>query len=217
MWVYIAVVTSAAVVWVVVSQLLKLRSQWWRHVRSASEVSATAKRRKVCVVGGGIAGSACAYALTRSDVTVTLFEKKERVGGNANTHTFDLSSGDKVTCGLSVLAWPKRYFKSYEALLRSLDGGVKTEPVKLPFVVEVRSPEQKDAYLSLDHRKAGDEVVHEKFRGDLRAWERMLRIIRGVTLALTGGGKATTSLYKFSFLNPFNIIPLELFSKLFVR
>ncbi len=46
-------------------------------------------RRRVAVVGSGVAGLTAAYALTRSDMQVTLIEADERLGGHADTHQVD--------------------------------------------------------------------------------------------------------------------------------
>jgi hypothetical protein len=91
-----------------------------KQARLRQTVSAVALRKKVAVVGGGIAGAGCAFGLKTSGFDVTVFEKKSVVGGNANTHTFALRDGSTATCGLSVLAWPNEYFKTYNALLESL-------------------------------------------------------------------------------------------------
>src|SRR5690349_9593225 len=89
--------------------------------------------RRVAVVGAGIAGSTAAWALARSGFEVDLFESGEALGGNAKTHTWQDGDADRTT-GLSVLAWPAKYFHNYRALLAAL--GVRTEPaVRLRFFI----------------------------------------------------------------------------------
>ena len=73
--------------------------------------------RRVAVVGAGIAGAGAAYSLTTGlGAEVTLFEAAETIGGNAKTVEWP----DGVVTGLSVLAWPTRYFRNYRALLLRL-------------------------------------------------------------------------------------------------
>ncbi len=50
---------------------------------------------------------------------MTIFERREVLGGNAKTHTWS-STDAGLRTGLSVLAWPWWYFHNYEALLAEL-------------------------------------------------------------------------------------------------
>ena len=60
-------------------------------------------RARVAVVGAGIAGSSCAWALDQDGFEVHLFEAADYVGGNAKTFLWP----DGQRTGLSVLAWPE--------------------------------------------------------------------------------------------------------------
>ena len=82
---------------------------------------------RVAVVGGGIAGSAAAWSLARSGrFEVELFETAESLGGNAKTQLWEAGERKPLRTGLSVLAWPRVYFKNYRALLRELK--IESEP-----------------------------------------------------------------------------------------
>ena len=88
--------------------------------------------KNVAIIGGGIAGVGCAYALSRHDnVQVHIFEKRALLGGNAKTQVWP--GPNKLRTGLSVLAWPKKYFHTYRRLMRELF--ISTEDVVLPFSV----------------------------------------------------------------------------------
>jgi len=51
-------------------------------------------RTRVCVVGGGAAGMAVAWSLSRSDrFEVELWEKEARVGGVATSEEFQIPDG----------------------------------------------------------------------------------------------------------------------------
>jgi 15-cis-phytoene desaturase len=58
--------------------------------------------RHVVIVGGGLAGIACAVALGEAGVRVTLVEREERLGGRARSWT-DPASGDVIDLGPHVL------------------------------------------------------------------------------------------------------------------
>src|ERR1700746_3308869 len=50
--------------------------------------------QSVLVIGGGLAGLACAVALAEAGIEVQLFEKRPRLGGRATSYT--LPDGDEV-------------------------------------------------------------------------------------------------------------------------
>ncbi len=59
--------------------------------------------KRIAVVGGGIAGLSAAYLLNKK-YEVTLFEKNNRLGGNA--YTYKTRSGDTVDIGVTNLVTP---------------------------------------------------------------------------------------------------------------
>ena len=182
------------------------RDDTYRRLNCAS-TRPTDRRKRVAVIGGGIAGSGAAWTLAESGFDVTLFEAKDRVGGNANTHSFGLKDGREVRCGLSVLAWPEKLFQHYEALLTRLN--VERESVRLPFLVE----DSKGTFCLNHAADLNAEMIAPEFQTDMQKWNRMIWVIRTVTKLFAG---RSGSLYAFSFLNPFNLIPLRFFARFFV-
>jgi uncharacterized protein len=83
--------------------------------------------RKAAVIGGGAAGLAAAYEL-RDDFDVTLFEAKNRYGGNA--HTIDLSSheGKRLAIDTGVVAFHRAIrpplFDELDIVCRDMPTGV---------------------------------------------------------------------------------------------
>lgn len=185
---------------------------FWRRRGSYESINkhvpAHVRRLRVAVVGGGIAGAGAAWTLAESGIDVTLLERESRVGGNANQHDFELRNGQSVRTGLSVLAWPDRYFKHYEALLNRLN--VERESVQLPFLVH----EEASDSFSLNHMADESDIVGAAYKADMKRWNRMIWLIRTVGRIFSGGG--VQSLYDFSFANPFNLVPLRLFARFFV-
>jgi hypothetical protein len=100
-----------------------LRALWSKFLFVLAAIAALFRRRpkrdpaalpnlRVAIVGGGIAGSGAAWALRRGGCkNVHLFEKMPNVGGNARV--FHWKTDPPVTTGLSVLAWPDKYFHNY--------------------------------------------------------------------------------------------------------
>lgn len=72
-------------------------------------------RKKIAVIGGGIAGLTAGYLLNRRH-DITLFEKSGRLGGNA--YTYRTKSGQELD--IAVAAFGKAGYKNFYALLDEL-------------------------------------------------------------------------------------------------
>eukprot|EP00742_Colponemidia_sp_Colp-10_P016167 GILJ01018502.1.p1 GENE.GILJ01018502.1~~GILJ01018502.1.p1 ORF type:complete len:570 (-),score=44.02 GILJ01018502.1:82-1707(-) len=156
---------------------------------------------RIAVIGGGIAGSGCAWSLRRSGFDVTLFEARDQIGGNAKTH---LWRDEEIRTGLSVLAWPPQYFHNYTSLLRTL--GVDSESVSLPFMVG------DDDHGVFAHDM--DTNFKHKLQSDIKRWRWLVCFVRYVTWVFNGS-HSTLSLYRMNILNPFNYISLRSLSRVF--
>ncbi|MCS7100691.1 MAG: FAD-dependent oxidoreductase [Burkholderiaceae bacterium] len=74
---------------------------------------------RVAVIGGGIAGLGCAYALTRAGVAVTLYEAQPRLGGH--THTVDVTlEGRTYPVDTGFLVFNERTYPRLTQLFREL-------------------------------------------------------------------------------------------------
>ncbi len=72
-------------------------------------------RRKIAIIGGGIAGLTAGYLLNRRH-DITLFEKTGRLGGNAYTHT--TRRGEDMD--IAVVAFGRAGYKNFYSLLDEL-------------------------------------------------------------------------------------------------
>lgn len=77
-------------------------------------------RKKIAIIGGGIAGLTAGYFLNRKH-DVTLFEKSGRIGGNAYTHV----TPDGEAPDIAVAAFGKAGYKNFYSLLSQLN--IQTE------------------------------------------------------------------------------------------
>ncbi len=154
---------------------------------------------RVAIIGAGIAGMGCAWALHRSGAHVTVYERETDLGGNAKTHTWRVDSREIVT-GLSVLAWPDALFHNYEALLAELEIAVENAPLLRFFI--------KDGESIYAHG-----LSTTGFEADLRRWQKLVAFVRRVNDRFAGGG--APSLYEYSPYNPLILFPLRRLATIF--
>jgi hypothetical protein len=150
------------------------------------------EHRRIGVIGGGIAGTAAAWALDRAGFEVTLLEASARLGGNAKTHAWPEGDGAIVT-GLSVLAWPGHVFANYAALMKAL--AVETERVRLRYFV--RTPRGE-----LVHGE--ESALHRRYRRDLDRYRALVARVARINRRYADGDDA--SLYHASFANPMSYL-----------
>jgi predicted NAD/FAD-binding protein len=105
----------------------------------SSMASPLPRRRKIAVVGSGIAGLMSAWELTRLSRTleVTVFESSERCGGHA--HTVDITL-DGITHGVDTgfLVYNPKTYPGLMALFSEL--GIEQVPSNMGFSVQVDTP-----------------------------------------------------------------------------
>eukprot|EP00123_Amoebidium_parasiticum_P004173 comp15457_c0_seq1/m.12432 comp15457_c0_seq1/g.12432 ORF comp15457_c0_seq1/g.12432 comp15457_c0_seq1/m.12432 type:complete len:491 (-) comp15457_c0_seq1:6-1478(-) len=172
----------------------------WLPKKAHPHVGAT---ERTAVVGGGIAGCGAAWHLHKSGTKVVLYEGREKVGGNARTHQFT-ENGKTVTTGLSVLAWPRDYFRHYRHLLDTLQ--IPITPVSLPFFIHVTDGQNGVFAHEMDSE------FKRKYGGDVERWNRMVRFVRATNEFFNG---PTASLYHMSVFNFLNIVSLRTVAWLF--
>ena len=137
-----------AIVRYFIPSLMKYAPKWWPL---AGPVAAPAPRKvtttgglRVAVIGGGIGGVGCLYALQQAGAHVSLFESRDSVGGNAKT--WDWAASDVSTVGPvwgpDCAHWSVRscmaakvLLHNYSALLSVL--GIATQQVCLPFAIRL--------------------------------------------------------------------------------
>jgi predicted NAD/FAD-binding protein len=81
-------------------------------------------RRRIAVVGSGVAGLTAAYVLQR-DVDVTLYEAAERLGGHADTHDVPLTDGRLLGVDTGFIVHNERTYPLLRRLFDEL--GVATQ------------------------------------------------------------------------------------------
>lgn len=173
------------------------------------------RKTRIAVIGGGIAGSGCAYTLARNGYDVTVYEARKNLSGNA--HSFDWYVGKDVvkTC-VSVTAWPPHLYKNYVALLKQID--VKTKTQTLSWFVNSKVPGH-EGFLWAADPSAPAGSLREHFKRDFEQYGKALKLINFVTKLFTFQFGAEPSMYSLQTglgpLNPFATFPLHHVARLF--
>ena len=158
----------------------------------------TGERKRVAVVGGGIAGLTAGYYLNRRH-DVVLFEKSGRIGGNAYSHR--TPKGEVLD--IAVAAFGKAGYKNFYALLDELE--IPTELCQNSYMSFHNLDTEEGLYLTLSaqgaihqglglFRPANLQSLAKLFVGLQRAQHRLGRgSLKGVTL-----GRCLEDLPEFS-------------------
>ena len=223
-------VASKRRVVVVLALAYALRRLWNSRRGDRSDNDSKVQGKRIAIVGSGIAGSGAAWALSHAGANVKVYEKKPQLGGNAKTYEWDVSKEmassqkwvkeNKVSTGLSVLAWPDEFFHNYNALIEELD--VPTERHRLLYLVAERSASgikktvfahggegtgRTDADSWRDPATGKLFVPEPWLAQDLECWGKLVAFVTRVNAWLQPS--AVPSLYRMNALNPLNLISLR--------
>lgn len=168
------------------------------------------RKTRVAVIGGGIAGSGCAYTLARSGYDVTIYEARETLCGNAKQWEWDVNGRTLTSC-VSVTAWPAPLYKNYVELLKQIN--VKTTPMPLSWFLHSKVPGLEGFLWTADPNKP-EGSLRKRFATDFERYDMVQKAVRRVTNFFTlewFGDEVSmyTPQTGFGVLNPLNTIPLH--------
>eukprot|EP01062_Namystynia_karyoxenos_P079927 TRINITY_DN8521_c0_g1_i1.p1 TRINITY_DN8521_c0_g1~~TRINITY_DN8521_c0_g1_i1.p1 ORF type:complete len:789 (+),score=293.33 TRINITY_DN8521_c0_g1_i1:94-2367(+) len=167
-------------------------------------------KRRIAIVGGGISGVGAAYSLKNSGYDVVLYEGRDKLGGNAQTHTFT-PGGDEVRQDLSVLFWAPELYKNYVAFMKAL--GVEPAEISATYALHTNKYGHSEWFTppGTPAEKVLQPSLRERFPLDFARFDKMCDWVRKVNLFFCGDPEP--SFYKnavpFNALNPLNYILLS--------
>ena len=143
----------------------------------------TGRRTKVAIIGGVIAGSGSAYALSRGGFDVTLYEARDHLSGNAHTFDWEGVGGKTVRSCVSVTAWPAELYKNYVALLRQLN--VETTQQTLSWVLNSKVPGYEGTLWAADPDIHEHNSLRKMFYKDFSRYSKAVKFADFVTRCFT--------------------------------
>jgi predicted NAD/FAD-binding protein len=149
-----------------------------QHVPAGAARAPRSGRRRVAVVGAGVAGLTAAYLLQRS-YDVTLYEAQDRLGGHAHTHDIATSDHRLLALDSGFLAHNTHTYPSLVCLFTEL--GVTTQETE----------------MSMSVRCEGCGLEYAGSRGPLGLFPTMSSAVRpeylGALAPTTAGGSTKTA------------------------
>jgi len=107
--------------------------------------------KKIAIIGGGAAGTACAWALNRCNQDVLLFEAEDYLGGHAYTHRLE-EDGQPIAVDMGVEYLNEKLSPNLFALLKHFDINTYVAPLSFR-AYDVNNPTQN--FWSNQHLTAG--------------------------------------------------------------
>ena len=150
-------------------------------------------KKRVCIVGGGIAGLGAAWALARDPerFEIQLWEKQDRIGGNAVTVDIPQDDGSLVPIDISVTAYIPTVYHNYLQLLAHY--GIKALPTRFSYSV---------SYDGESYAHDFESKLRAELQNEIDRFQKLLKVIDQVN-ALS----RTRSMF-LGMLNPFNYIKM---------
>src|SRR5258705_201063 len=148
-------------------------------------------RKRICIVGGGISGLGAAWALSRHPdrFEIALYEKEDRIGGNAVTVDIPQDDGSVIPVDISVTAFIPSVYHNYLQLLDLY--GIAKIPTQFSYTVSYG-----DGIYAHDF----ESPLKEELKDEIDRFQRLLRKIDKVNALSRVRSSAVAA------LNPFNYV-----------
>lgn len=150
-------------------------------------------KQRICIVGGGISGLAAAWALSRHPdrFDFALYEKNDRLGGNAMTVEIPQDDGTTIPVDISVTAYIPTVYNHYVLLLKQY--GIESLPTRFSYSVHYGD----DVYAH-----DFDSALKEELRLEIERFQRLLGVLKRFNFLSESTSRAK------AMLNPFNYISM---------
>jgi predicted NAD/FAD-binding protein len=149
--------------------------------------------QRICIVGGGISGLGAAWTLHQhpEKFDFQIFEKNDRLGGNAMTVDIPQAKGPPVPIDISVTAFIPSVYQNYGELMRRY--GIEHVPTRFSYTVH---------YDGGVYAHDFDSPLKTELKGDIDKFQRLLAFLKKFNVLNARPSIAS------SFANPFNYLSM---------
>ncbi|MCC6522491.1 MAG: FAD-dependent oxidoreductase [Polyangiaceae bacterium] len=150
--------------------------------------------KRICIVGGGIGGLGAAWALHQhpDQFDFQVWEKNDRLGGNAMTVDIPQTEGPPIPIDVSVTAFIPSVYQNYLELLERY--GIEQLPTRFSYTVHYG-----DGVYAHDFESA----LRDELRAEIEKFQKLLRFLSRFNFLNKRPSLLT------SFVNPFNYVTMK--------
>jgi predicted NAD/FAD-binding protein len=150
-------------------------------------------KRRVCIVGAGISGLGAAWSLAQhpDKFDFEIFEKNDRIGGNAVTVDIPQDDGTTIPVDISVTAYIPTVYNHYVMMLERY--GIKSLPTRFSYTVHY-----DDGIYAHDF----ESPLKDELRDEIDRFQALLKKMKPWSVLSDSTSKAR------AMLNPYNYITM---------
>jgi predicted NAD/FAD-binding protein len=160
-------------------------------------------RERVCIVGAGMAGMGCAWGLHQHTdrFDFELWERNDRIGGNAMTAEMPQADGSRIPFDVSVTAYIPTAYNHYVLLLEQY--GVRSVPTRFSYCVRYGD----DVYAH-DY----DSPLMRRLRPEIERFGRVIHDVNRLSFLAEPGSRLKSALNPFNYLTMGRLLDYHGFS-----
>lgn len=149
-------------------------------------------KRRICIVGGGISGLGAAWALDRHPdrFEFELWERTDRLGGNAMTVEIPQADGSTIPIDISVTAYVPTEYRHYLHLLAEYQ--IASLPTRFSYSVR-----HGDGVYAHDF----ESPLKAELADDIRKFQALLGTLRKLSFLSSSPSRGKAALNPFNYLS----------------
>lgn len=110
-------------------------------IQVTAQTPSKSKRKKVIIIGAGLAGLSCAYELTKKGHDVVIFEASDRAGGRVKTLRKDFSDGVFAEAGAYWISKSHKIVNHYiDEFINDINASTRSEPMNRTLIMNSKKP-----------------------------------------------------------------------------
>lgn len=160
-------------------------------------------KKRVCIIGGGISGLGAAWALSRHPdrFEIALYERNDRLGGNAITVDIPQDDGTTIPIDISVTAYIPTVYNNYVLLLRRY--GIESPSTRFSYTVRYG-----DGVYAHDF----ESPLKDELRAEIERFQALLRHLQRFNFLSASPSRLKASLNPYNYVSMGRLLDVHRFS-----